>query len=216
VKLDALYVDGVHSFWRLFSLERNVITLTKIAELHSNECLAVKEKIFREALAGNESKAFISQLFDCSGHLRILVIKQSEEGFRFDGSFPICFVRDRIACSTIPVKRGVGIKEFPQRCGAGGVVFFRCGLPRASFAFLSKTSRVEKERTASTLLVTNNSVAVATEFSRPRLACFAYSQNMAPLFPPPVDLPKARQFSTQSQQGRISPYRSNYKPLCIM
>lgn len=88
MELCALYVDGVHSFRRLFSLERNVVTLTKVAELHSNECLAVKEKIFLKAFAGDESKAFVSELFDCSGHLRILVIMQSEEGFRFDLFLP--------------------------------------------------------------------------------------------------------------------------------
>lgn len=71
MELGALYVDGVHSLRRLFSLERNGIALTKVAELHSDESLAVKEQVFREAFAGDESKAFVSELFDCSGHLRI-------------------------------------------------------------------------------------------------------------------------------------------------
>ena len=42
----------------------------KVRERYADESFAVKEEIFRKALSGDESKAFISQLFDCSGHLK--------------------------------------------------------------------------------------------------------------------------------------------------
>ena len=72
--LSSLHVDGIHSLRRLFSLERNFISFLEIAELHTYERLAVKEQVFRKALACDESKTLVSELLDCSCHLWFLLI----------------------------------------------------------------------------------------------------------------------------------------------
>ena len=69
--LGALYVDGIRSFRRLFGLERNAVALAEVSELDSDETFAVEEQVFRHAFRRNESKALVSQLFDCSGHLGV-------------------------------------------------------------------------------------------------------------------------------------------------
>lgn len=74
-ELGSLYVDCVEAFRRLFSLKRNLISFLEIAELHAYKALAVKEQVFREAFGGDESKTFVSQFLDCSGHLGFLVDK---------------------------------------------------------------------------------------------------------------------------------------------
>ena len=66
--LSSLDIDSVHSFRGLFRLKRNGVALVKVRELDTDERLAVKEQVFLKALAGNESKALVRQLFDCSGH----------------------------------------------------------------------------------------------------------------------------------------------------
>jgi len=67
-RLCALYVYGVHSLRRLFSLKGNLISFLEIAELHTYESLAVKEQVFLQAFGGDESKTLVSQFLDCTGH----------------------------------------------------------------------------------------------------------------------------------------------------
>lgn len=71
--LHALYVDCVHSFWRILCLECYSVALTEVVELYTDKSVTVKEQILRHTFACNETETIFLKGFNCTFHKKYLI-----------------------------------------------------------------------------------------------------------------------------------------------